>query len=77
MPKMKIRKLVAYKDYTHTLRIPIVTVISRPQLHVSFARFEQGTSTIVPEGSIIQPDTLSCQVGRLDLKTPERLDSFS
>ena len=77
MSIVKGRRLQAYKDFTHYLSIPLATSSSRPQLHASFARFERKTSSIIPEGSVCNPDFVKLAMGRLKLYTKERVDACS
>lgn len=77
MSIMKARRLQAYKDFTHYLSIPLATRSSRPQLHASFARFERETSSIIPEGSVHNPDFVMLALGRLKLNSKERVDACS
>ena len=77
MAARKPRKLVENKDFTHYLSIPIATRSSRPQLRASFARFERETAAIIPEGSVLNPDFARINLGRLNLRSKNRIDAFS
>ena len=77
MSATKARKLILNKDFTHYLSIPIITRSSRPQLHASFAHFERETASIIPKGSVVNPEIFRLALGRLRLKSEERIDAFS
>lgn len=70
-------KLVPYRDFTHYLSVPIVIRSPNPQLHASFARFERETAAIVPKGSVLSPDLALFNLGRLKLKSKQRIDACS
>ena len=73
----KARRLLAHQDFTHYLSIPIFTRSSGSQLRASFARFERETSTIIPKDSVLNPEFFSLDLGRLNLKSKERIDACS
>ncbi|CAF9906031.1 hypothetical protein IMSHALPRED_004054 [Imshaugia aleurites] len=77
MSARKARRLVAYKDFTHYLSFPLVTPSSRQQLHASFARFERETSAFNPKGSVRNSKLVRLNLGRLNLKSKERIDACS
>ena len=70
-------RLLHYKDFTHYLNIPVVTPSSRLQLQASFAHFERETASIFPEGAVLNPGWFNLGLGRLRLKSEERIDACS
>lgn len=77
MSVTKAGRLLPYEDFTHYLSIPIATRFSRPQLQASFARFERETSAIIPKGSVNNVDLVKLDLGRLKLKSEERIHACS
>ena len=77
MSATKARKLIAYRDFTHYLDIPLATRASRPQLRASFAQFERETSAVFPKGSVRNPNFAMLSLGRLRLKSKDSIDACS
>ena len=77
MSVTKAGRLQLYKDFTHYLGMPFVTLASRPQLQASFAHFEQETWSIIPKSSVVNPEIFYLPVGRLQLKSEKCIDACS
>ncbi|CAF9913039.1 hypothetical protein IMSHALPRED_000887 [Imshaugia aleurites] len=77
MSVAKVRRLVAFKDYTHTLSIPLNASASISQLHNSFLRFQNDASLTVPSAAICNPDFYNIYIARLNLPTSRHVDDFS
>ena len=77
MSGAKVRKLVAFRDFTHTLSIPLAASASMSQLDNSFMRFQNDTSLIIPPAAILNPRFYNLLVARLNLPTPRHVDKFS
>ena len=77
MSVAKVRRLRPFKDYTHTLSIPLNASASISQLHNSFLRFQNDASLTVPSAAICNPDFYNIYIARLKLPTSRHVDDFS
>lgn len=77
MSGANVRRLVAFRDFTHTLSIPLAASASTSQLDNSIMRFQNDTSLIIPPAAILNPRFYNLLIARLNLPTPRHVDKFS
>ena len=76
MAATKVRNLIAYKDYTHTLSIKLDSSSFLSQFQTSFQPFRNNASAIIPEKAFLVPELYRLHIGRLHLNTAQRLQEF-
>ena len=79
MAATKVRPLIVYKDYTHSLMIRLNTSSFLSQTETHFQRLRKDALAInVPEKAFLPTLLLqSLLIGRLKLKSPQRREQFS
>ena len=77
MTATKVRRLMPYKDFTHSLLITLGGSSYLSQLQTSLQRFQKQASTKIPERAFWPPDHCHLYLGRLDLRTAQRAAAFS